>query len=595
MKINYLKHTPDWAKDVVWYQIFPERFHMGHKNVFPKLEDLEGAYPHDLENPWLLHPWCSEWYELQPYEKANGQDIWYNLQRRRYGGDLKGVLDKLDYLQDLGIGALYVNPVFYAPSSHNYDTAAHHHVDPFFGPKPEKDLKLMAMENPSNPDSWHWTSADLLLLQLIEEVHNRNMRIILDGVFNHVGINFWAYKDLEKNQRSSRYRSWFKINRYANPESGKDLNVKTWEGFNELPEFRHNEQGLAEGPKKYTFDITKRWMDPYNDGNTYHGIDGWRLDVAGCIAHPFWKEWRKHVRSINSEAFITGEIFGSPEQLKEYLKGDEFDSIMNYDFMFNISEYFIDEKNQISTELFDRQLADMRQNQLEEVNYVLQNLVDSHDTDRLGSKIVNRDHFKYREWSRYHELIKASNPGYNTRKPASHERNKQKLIALFQMTYLGAPMVYYGDEAGMWGANDPCCRKPMIWTEYQYEDETLTSDGSKLPISEPVFFDHDLFKHYRTLIHIRNSYSSLRRGDYKTLLIDSDKQIHAFCRKYKNQEAIIITNNRNEFQNIQIPVKSLNGSTFTDVLNNQSYTKASNLIELSLAPCWGAILINNHS
>ena len=504
-------------------------------------------------------------------------------------------MDKLDYLQDLGIGAIYLNPVFYAPSSHKYDTAAHHHVDPFFGPDPENDLKLMARDKVADPSAWHWTSADLLLLELIEEVHNRSMRIILDGVFNHVGLNFWAYRDLEQNQRQSPYRGWFKINRYANPQAGKELNVKTWEGFNELPVLRQGENGLAEGPKQYIFDITRRWMDPYNNGDLRYGIDGWRLDVAGCIAHPFWKEWRTHVRSINPEAYITGEIFGNPEQVSEYLQGDEFDAIMNYDFMFSVSEYFVDEKQQISAELFDRRLARMRNAQGAEVNQVLQNLVGSHDTDRIGSKIVNRDRFNYREWSRYHELTKAANSSYDTRKPTQPEIKKQQLIALFQMTYLGAPMVYYGDEAGMWGANDPCCRKPMVWPDYPYRNETLRSDGSSLSQPDPVYFNEELYRQYKTLIHIRNKYPALRRGEYRTLLTDSGNRIHAFLRTYKNQQAVVVTNNQNRQQDCSIPCNHLNGSSFTDVLNNETCAASSDSLALSLKPYWGAILINDDS
>lgn len=584
--------VPEWAKDVVWYQIFPERFNKGYPDINPSLKDIEGAYPHDIESPWQLHPWTSEWYKLQPYEQANNQDIWYNLQRRRYGGDLKGVLDKLDYLQKLGIGAIYLNPVFYAPSSHKYDTASHHHVDPFFGPDPEHDLRLMDGEEPGNPDNWVWTEADKLLLELIAEAHRRGMRIILDGVFNHVGLNFWAYKDLEKNQRQSNYRKWFKVNRYADPDSGKSLNVKTWEGFNELPELRQDENGLVEGPQKYIFDITRRWMDPHQDGSLRQGIDGWRLDVAACIAHPFWKEWRRHVRSINPDAYITGEIFGKPEQLAEYMKGDEFDAVMNYDFMFDISEYFVDEQYQIGADEFDRRLADMRNAQREPVNYVLQNLVGSHDTDRLGSKIVNRDYFNYRNWSRYHDLAKAVNPNYNTRKPTDHEIQKQFLIALFQMTYIGAPMLYYGDEAGMWGANDPCCRKPMVWPEKEYEPETLKSDGTPLPQPDTVEFNRELYNHYQQLIRLRNNHIALRRGSYFTLLADSNKQIHAFKRTHSEEEVVVVTNNRNQEQNVELPALKLSQNQYVDALNGNMYNVNSGYLNLKLAPFQGAVLIN---
>ena len=149
--------VPEWAKKVVWYQIFPERFCNGDPTNDPKVENLEGAWPHDHTSPWEVHPWTSDWYELQPYEKKNGKDVWFNIQRRRYGGDLQGIIDKLDYLQDLGVTALYLNPVFESPSLHKYDGIMYHHIDANFGPDPEGDRALIATEVPDDPNTWVWT------------------------------------------------------------------------------------------------------------------------------------------------------------------------------------------------------------------------------------------------------------------------------------------------------------------------------------------------------------------------------------------------------------------------------------------------------
>ncbi len=160
--------VPEWAKEVVWYQIFPERFRNGDPSNDPQLIDIDGAYPHDIISPWQVHPWGSDWYKLQPYEQKNGKDIWFNLQRRRYGGDLQGIIDKLDYLKDLGITALYLNPVFTSPSSHKYDAVTFHHIDPNFGPDPEGDRKMIGMEIFDDPSTWVWTNADKLALRLIE-------------------------------------------------------------------------------------------------------------------------------------------------------------------------------------------------------------------------------------------------------------------------------------------------------------------------------------------------------------------------------------------------------------------------------------------
>ena len=146
--------VPEWAKGIVWYQIFPERFRNGDANNDPTVQEIEGSYPHNHANSWQVHPWTADWYAQQPYEQETGESIWTHLQRRRYGGDLQGIIDKLDYLQDLGIEALYLNPIFESPSLHKYDGATYHHVDPNFGPDPQGDRALIATETPDNPSTW---------------------------------------------------------------------------------------------------------------------------------------------------------------------------------------------------------------------------------------------------------------------------------------------------------------------------------------------------------------------------------------------------------------------------------------------------------
>ena len=185
--------TPLWAKKVVWYQIFPERFRNGDLKNDPEMKDIKGSWPNDNISPWQIHPWTSDWYELQPYEKQNGKDIWFNLQRRRYGGDLQGIIDKLDYLKEMGIGAIYLNPIFESPSLHKYDGATYHHVDPNLGPDPEGDRKLMAKETPHDPSTWVWTSADKLALLLIKEIHQRGMKIIFRRRFQPHGCKQFCF------------------------------------------------------------------------------------------------------------------------------------------------------------------------------------------------------------------------------------------------------------------------------------------------------------------------------------------------------------------------------------------------------------------
>ena len=582
--------TPEWAKKVVWYQIFPERFRNGDLSNDPKREDLKGSWPHDCTSPWQVHPWTSDWYRLQPYEKGNGQDIWFNLQRRRYGGDIQGIMDRLDYLQDLGITAIYLNPVFESPSLHKYDAKIYHHVDANFGPDPAGDRKLMASETLDEPSTWRWTAADRQMLTLIKEVHRRGMRIIFDGVFNHIGISSPFFQDVVKNQQRSKYADWFSIASWDDPLKGTKLDYDGWFGFKELPEWREDNKGIVEGPKKYIFNITGRWMDPDGDGNPADGIDGWRLDVAFCVKHPFWKAWSRHVKSINPEIYMTAEVIDTVAVNRPYLEGDEFSAVMNYNFAFACSEYFIDEKKKIPTTVFDRSLEDLRGAYDLCVAYVMQNLLDSHDSDRYGSRIVNRDLVAMRDWSSYCQKAKGSNTYYNTRKPVAEEIVVQKLMVIFQMTYLGAPMVYYGDEAGMWGATDPCCRKPMVWDDLQYEDEAYLPDGGKREIPDPVSFNRDLFSHYKKLIQIRNSHKALQIGSFKTLLTDDNNDIYGFARDCESEHIIVLLNNGKSGARATLKIEK---GSYEDILNNGTClsTGEDGILSTEIPAKWGMILV----
>lgn len=586
---NKNEFVPQWAKKVVWYQIFPERFHNGDTNNDPTVKDIEGAYPHDITSPWQIHPWTSDWYELQSYEKENGKYIWFNLQRRRYGGDLQGIIDKLDYLQDLGVTALYLNPVFEAPSLHKYDGATYHHVDPNFGPDPDGDRKLIAKETPDDPSTWVWTSADKLFLELVKQVHQRQMYIIIDGVFNHMGINSWAFKDVVQNQKKSKYKDWFTIKSWDDPKAGTKFEYEGWFGVKELPELREDENGIVEGPRKYIFDITKRWMDPNDDGNHGDGIDGWRLDVAFCVKHQFWKDWRKHVKSINPEAYLTAEVIDPIGILKPYLEGDEFDAVMNYNFAFACADYFIADKTKIKTIEFDKMLKQLREAFPSGVEYVQQNLFDSHDTNRLLSHIVNRDLGKYRDWGKYFGLSKGDNHNYDTRKPNEREIQIAKLMIIFQMTYVGAPMVYYGDEVGMWGANDPDCRKPMLWRDLKYDDEKYLPNQTVKNQYDKVEVNDDLLEHYKKLIRIRNENIALQLGDFETILVDDKKELYAFTRTYNGEKIIVVLNNSDEEQNVVIEVPQ--DSKWKELLNgNKEFEGVKSELNLILKQKWGAIL-----
>lgn len=543
-QITVKETVPQWAKSAVWYQIFPERFRNGDPSNDPKLKDIIGADPAEMPKEWQIHPWGSDWHKLQPYEVKNGEpELWKHILRRRYGGDFQGIIDKLDYIKQLGFNAIYLNPVFDSPSLHKYDGASYHHADPNFGPDPEGDRRLIESENPLDPSTWVWTKADELLLKLIKECHKREIKVILDGVFNHMGVTSFAFQDLLKNQEKSPYKDWFIVKSFNDSVKGTVFDYEGWFGVKSLPEFKEDANGIVKGPRDYIFAATQRWMNPKGEG-IENGVDGWRLDVAFCVGHKFWKDWRNHVKSINPEAYLTAEIVQPPQEVLPYLSGDEFDGEMSYNFAFACAEFFFDPKGKnISPTEFDQKLRELREIYPGGIPYVVQNLFGSHDSNRLGSYILNRGIGKYRNWGEYFNLSQASsNKNYNTSKPGKEEIRLQKLFILFQMTNVGAPMVYYGDEVGMWGANDPDCRKPMIWEDIQYEDSDVSINS-------------DLFDFYKRAISIRRNNVSLNIGDFQTLITNDSENLYAFMRSFAKQKIVVVINNSDSDKVIQLPIK----------------------------------------
>ena len=192
--------APGWAREAIWYQVFVERFRNGDLSNDPSSKYMQGAYPGYVPSNWKITPWQHDWYEQESWAKADGDAFHKLVAARRFGGDLQGVLDKLDYIQDLGITAIYFNPLNDSPSLHKYDVRHYRHIDRNFGPDPEGDAKIIDDENPIDSSTWEWTAADRLFLKLIDEVHKRGMRLIVDYSWNHTGIKFWAWEDLKKNQ-----------------------------------------------------------------------------------------------------------------------------------------------------------------------------------------------------------------------------------------------------------------------------------------------------------------------------------------------------------------------------------------------------------
>ncbi|MGE3182212.1 MAG: alpha-amylase family glycosyl hydrolase [Phycisphaerae bacterium] len=492
--------TPDWPREAIFYQIMLDRFRNGDP----------------ANDPPNVHPWTSDWFAAQPYEEAKeGQSFykWFVFDRM-YGGDIAGLREKLPYLKELGITSLYLNPVFEADGHHKYNATNFVHIDDEFGTRGDYEAAI-AEEDLLDPETWTWTETDKLFLALIEDVHKQGMTIIIDGVFNHVGTNHPAFVDVKEKGKDSRFADWFAV------KSWEPFEYEGWAGHDSLPVFAKTANGLAsEAAKKHIFDITRRWMDPNNDGDPRDGIDGWRLDVPNEIALPFWAEWRELVKSINPEAYITGEIW---DRADVWLDGKHFDAVMNYQFAEPVIAWATFDKKKIAPTELDRTLARLRLAYPQACTYVLQNLVDSHDTDRLASMARNPDR-KYDNANRTQD----SGPNYDNAKPTAEEFRKARLVALVQMTYVGAPMIYYGDEVGMWGADDPTCRKPMLWKDlepYEKPEENHVMD-------EQLAF-------YKNAIALRHKHGALRLGEFQTLLADDEQDVWVFTR-YDDREALIV-------------------------------------------------------
>lgn len=435
-------NVPDWVKDAVFYQIFPDRF----------------AKSNRVTKPSNLLPW-----EAEPHPQ------------KYHGGDLLGIAERLDYIQDLGANAIYMTPIFQSASNHRYHTHDYYQVDPLLG-------------------------GNQALRELIDEVHRRDMRIVLDGVFNHCSRGFFQFNDVLENGPHSPWIKWFKINDWPlAPYSGRRApGYVGWRDNRSLPEFDTENPQVRE----YLMQIAEFWVREY-------GIDGWRLDVAGeILTQGFWEEFRQRVRAINPEAYLVSEIWTlSPE----WVRGDQFDAHMNYPFTEavvnfagqnhiseKISEHpeFQPQRN-FSGEQFGKRIREILDAYHWETSCVSMNLLDSHDTARMLS-IVQGD--------------KAS----------------IRLATFFQMTYPGAPSIYYGDEIGLRGTldynrqhNDRHARWPMPWEESRW--------------------DLDLLEFFQSIIRLRHQYPALRHGDFLQLF--ADDFVFVFARRLIDQNTLIAVMN----------------------------------------------------
>ena len=575
-------NPPEWAKNVIWYQIFVERFNNGDPSNDPTPENTTvpdmKIFPPD---GWQVSKWTSNWFERQPWELDPKQGFNSVIQSRRYGGDLQGVMDKLDYLQELGITAIYFNPLNDAPSLHKYDARNYHHIDVNFGPDPDGDMKLMATEDPNDPSTWKWTSADKLFLKLVEEFHKRGIRVIIDYSWNHTGTNFWAWQDILKNQENSKYKDWYEISSFDNPATPEnEFKYNGWGGYGYLPELKkvnlttqriHGlpyEGNIHEGPKKHIFDVTKRWLAP--DGDVSKGIDGYRLDVAEQIGMGFWRDYHQFVKSINPDAYLVGEIWWQkwPDVLMDpapYMQGDVFDAVMFYQVYKPARSFFNNSDDAIDA----KQLRDSLERQWNRIpgrnEYAMMNVGASHDAPRLLSDFYNKNRYKFK-------ANPEENAAYKTGKPDKEAYQRVRLYLIHLFTTIGSPQIWNGDEMGMWGADDPNCRKPLMWPELKFEKEYRNNFQPGAKQYDKIGFNKKHFEFYRKLIQIRKENSVLSFGSFK-FLVNEGKKL-GYTRSDEANEIIVFFNLENSKSNFELPE-----GDFIDLLTGKKFENRSIILK----------------
>ncbi|MGE6609441.1 glycoside hydrolase family 13 protein [Peribacillus sp. NPDC076916] len=363
---NEVFGAPEWVKDTIWYQIFPERFANGNPD-----NDPEGVIP-----------WGSEEPAVDNF----------------FGGDFEGIIEHLDYLENLGINGIYFTPIFHAYSNHKYDTIDYRSIDPQFGTK--ETLKT-----------------------LITECHKRNIRVMLDAVFNHSGYYFPPFQDLLEKGEKSKYKDWFHPHSFP-LKGGERPNYETFGFFESMPKLNTANPEV----KEYLLEVSAYWIKEFD-------IDAWRLDVANEVDQPFWREFRTTVKNIKPDLYILGEIW---HDSMPWLRGDQFDAVMNYPFTNQVFRLVASQT--INAREFTEEMTAIYHSYPTNVFDVTFNLLGSHDTPRIFTD-------------------------------CGENLARAKLIHAILLTFNGSPCIYYGDEIGLTGGMDPGCRKCMVWEEEKQNTE----------------------------------------------------------------------------------------------------------------------------
>ena len=593
---------PGWAREAIWYQIFVERFRNGDPSNDPKPAFMQGAYPGYVSANWKVTPWNQDWYEQEDWAKAEAGHFHKLAAARRFGGDLQGVLDKLDYLQGLGITAIYFNPLNDSPSLHKYDARNYRHIDRTFGPDPVGDSAIINAEDPVDPETWRWTAADRLFLKIIREVHRRNMRLIMDYSWNHTGITFWAWEDLKKNQSKSRFRDWYDITSFDDPATPEDeFSYEGWLGVKTLPELKKvNAVGKRKGyafegdlqpeVKAHVFNVTRRWLDPNVDGDPCDGVDGFRLDVASHVPLGFWRDYRKFVRGINPGALLLGEAWWTkwPDQLMDprpFLRGDVFDSVMHYQWYKPARQFFAQANGGLKPSGFVAEMNRVYAAYDQPLTQNLMNLVASHDSPRFATSFQNKQQYKYRMGAR-------GNPELDLGPPNETTMREMRMMLLHQFTFISAPHIWNGDERGMWGGDDPDCRKPIIWEDIDHRPQVFGPNGKQAKPTA-VKPNLELLDYYRTLIALRKQRRELVGGELEFILANDNDMILAYRRKLEGRETIIAFNLSGQVKEVRLnevsrlKTKILGESNPGSVADLQQDGRA---IQFELAPGSGVVL-----
>ena len=476
--------TPDWAKGLAWYQVFPERFRDGNPQNTPGGWDLtplhwdtpfDEAGIEEIERAWNRARVAPGHFGFAPNRRGGAlPNVVY---ARRYGGDLQGVYEQLETIKAMGFGGVYLCPVFRSRSLHKYDAGDHRHIDPTLGhpgvyadPGPGHGA-MRAGEDPFDETSWAWTPADRWFMDVfLPKAKSLGLRVVLDGVWNHVGLDHFAFDDVRRNGRDSPFADWFQV---VFDDRGELIGWQGWSRINgSLPEFRHVGADLSPGPKAHVMAVTRRWMDPNGDGDPSDGIDGWRLDVAVEIGVDFWRDWRAEVKSINPDALIVAEIW---HDAGEMLSDEAFDAQMNYPFAYAVADWLgiggegVVGNASVAAERLRRVFHHGR-----EVDLVQFNLMGSHDTERLASMMQNR-------WARgYDNESSRWFPGYEYDRVDESARSRALAAIATMVASPGGMMVYNGDEYALPGADDPDNRRPIPWGRFDPTQRSFNASVVRL-------------------------------------------------------------------------------------------------------------------